>query len=707
MTASRHAELVIEGMTCASCVARVTNALKNVPGVERAQVNLATERATVDVDDAVADTALIAAVERVGYGAAVPAAHEDPVDADAQRRDRELRRKRGMLIVAVALFVPTLALGMFVPAFPYKDWLMLALTLPVWAIPGWDFHRGALAQLRHGSANMDTLVSLGSSVALLYSLYATLVKQPTYYETASAIVTLIFIGKYLETLAKGETNSAIRSLVKLRPDVARVRRGGDVAMVPVEEVRVGDEIVVPAGERVPVDGTVIEGASAIDVSMLTGESIPRDVIARDDVSAGTVNGSGSLVIRATAVGSGTTLARIVEIVRRAQGSTPPVQRLADRIASIFVPSILAIAALTFVAWLSFGSWVHALVTAVAVIVVACPCALGLATPTAIMVAAGTGARKGVLFKDAEALERLAAVDVVIFDKTGTLTEGKPRVVAVEGDEDRALSLAAALEAHSSHPLAQAIVDYARERSVVSPEATTVTAIAGGLRGNVDGASVLAGNAALMARENVVVSQAADAATRVYVACDGVLAGAIELADEPRAHAKRTVADLRSRGDDVWLASGDVAPVVESIARAVGIEHTLAHALPQEKAALVERLRGEGRVSAFVGDGINDAPALAVADVGIAMGGGTQIAMETAKAAILSNDPLAVVTAIDLAHATLRTIRQNLFWAFAYNVVLVPLAAFGIVSPIFAAAAMGASSVFVVTNSLLLRRRVPS
>ncbi len=706
MSATRHAELVIEGMTCASCVARVSRALERVPGVERAQVNLATERASIDAGPDVGDDALIAAVERAGYGAALPAADEVAEDADAARRDRELARKRNLLLFALALFVPTLVLGMFVPPFGLKQWLLFALTLPVWAVVGWEFHRGALAQLRHGSANMDTLVSLGSTAAFLYSIYAMLEGRPTYFETASAIVTLIFVGKYLETVAKGRTNSAIRALLHLQPDVARVRRDGTEAIVPVESVRIGDQIVVPAGERIPVDGDVIEGASAVDVSMLTGEPMPQEVSIGDLVRAGTVNGTGTLIVRARAVGAGTTLARIVDIVRRAQGSTPPVQRLADRIAAIFVPAILAIAALTFVAWLFHGTWVHALVTAVAVIVVACPCALGLATPTAVMVAAGTGAKRGVLFKDASALERLAAADTVVFDKTGTLTNGKPRVLAVRGDEGSTLTLAAALERSSSHPLAAAIVEYANAHGAGVAAATGVeTAAGGGVRGNVDGRAVLAGNAAYLRANGIDPgAPSRDGTTTVYVARDGAFAGAIDLADQPRPQAKSTIEDLHARGKSVWIVSGDVASAVEALAADLGIENVAPETMPEQKAQLVQRLQREGRIVAFVGDGINDAPALAVADVGIAMGGGTQIALEAAKAAIVSNDPHAVVTAIDLSRATLRTIAQNLFWAFGYNVVLVPLAAFGIVQPMFAAAAMGASSLFVVTNSLLLRRR---
>ncbi len=728
--AETHAELAIGGMTCASCVRHVSRALEGVAGVRDVSVNLATERADIDLSPEVALADLIAAVEDAGYTAEALDDSSASEDADAQRREAAIARKRNLLILGIALTIPTMLLGMAAPPFAFKGWLMLALTLPVWGIVGADFHRGALAQLRHRSANMDTLVSLGSTAALAYSIYATLVGEEPYYETASAIITLISAGKYLETLAKGRSNKALRALLDLRPPLARVRdAGGAVTEIPVERVRKGDTLVVAAGERIPVDGLVVEGASAVDASMLTGEPLPVVVEAGASVAAGTLNGDGTLVIRATAVGAGTTLARIVEIVRRAQGSLPPVQQLADRVASVFVPVILAIAAATLGGWIATGhSWQAALVAATAVLVVACPCALGLATPMAIVVGVGAGARDGVLFKDADALEHLAAVDTVVFDKTGTLTAGRFEVAAVRAApgsaEDDVLSVAAAVERGSTHPLAAAIVRAAEARApipqAVSPQAASASALAatsvraergGGLRARIGNEEAAAGTQVFLETLGIphdsfvtaLAPQRADATT-VFVALGGRLLGVLELADTVRPQAQAALDALRSAGIATRIVSGDASGAVSALAQRLGVAKWDARTSPEDKARIVSELRAAGAHVAFVGDGINDAPALAVADVGLAMGGGTGIALETASAAILSNDPSAVPRAIRLARATMRTIAQNLFWAFAYNIVLVPLAAFGLVRPMWAAAAMGLSSLFVAGNSLLLRRR---
>ncbi len=730
--AEERAEFAIGGMTCASCVRHVARALECVPGVRDVSVNLATERATVVHSQGASRAAMVAAVEEAGYSAQALDERTFGEDADAERRDAEIARKRALLILGVALTVPTLVLGMLVPEFPHKDWLMLALTLPVWGIVGADFHRGALAQARHRSANMDTLVSLGSTAALAYSLYATLAGEPAYYETASAIVTLIYAGKYLEALAKGRSNRAIRALLDLRPPVARRRAAdGSIEELPVERVRAGDAIVVAAGERIAVDGVVLEGTSAVDASMLTGEPIPVEVGPGSRVDAGTLNGDGTLVMRATAVGAGTTLSRIVEIVRRAQGSLPPVQRLADRVASVFVPAILALAAATFVGWLVSGhQWQAALVAATAVLVVACPCALGLATPTAIIVGVGAGAREGVLFKDAEALERLAGIDTVVFDKTGTLTAGRFEFSAVRTSpsisEAELLAVAAAVERGSTHPLAAAIVRGAETAASTSgalggpptagigstPAATDVRAIrGGGVQAHLGGDVAAVGTQAFLESLGVphdsfdamLAPQRADVST-VFVARGGRFLGVLELADIVRPQAQPALDALRSAGIATRIVSGDASGAVSALAQRLGVATWDARTSPEDKARIVSELRAAGARVAFVGDGINDAPALAVADVGLAMGGGTGIALETASAAILSNDPSAVPRAIRLARATMRTIAQNLFWAFAYNVILVPLAAFGLVRPMWAAAAMGLSSLFVVGNSLLLRRR---
>ncbi|HET9096969.1 MAG TPA: cation-translocating P-type ATPase [Candidatus Baltobacteraceae bacterium] len=703
-------DLSISGMTCASCVAHVGKALRKVPGVTEAQVNLATERASVTHEPGVSPQALIAAIEGAGYGASV--VDDESTDEDARRRDAEIRRKRGLLIFAFALFVPTLVLGMTPIAFAHEDWVMFALTLPVWLVVGSEFHRGALAALMHRTSNMDTLVSLGSSAAFGYSVYATLAMRPSYYETASAIVTLVFAGKYLEAAARGKSNRAIRALLDLRPPVALLREpGGATRKIPVDEVEIGQQLIVAAGERIPVDGLVEEGTSAIDASMLTGEPIPVAAGPGDIVKQGTLNGEGALVMRAQAVGAGTTLAKIVEVVRRAQGSTPRVQRLADAAAGIFVPSILVISALTFAGWLlTHHPFALAFTAGVAVLVVACPCALGLATPTAVMVAVGVGARRGLLFRDADALERLGVVRTVLFDKTGTLTIGKPEVLAVhpaaQHTEDEVLAGAAALERASTHPLAAAIVRAARDREIAPLQARDVVAERGaGIRGTIDGADYFAGNDAFMRSRGVTLDGLASAsATRVYVASGDRLLGAIDLGDALRPEASEAVARLQRDGIAVQIVSGDAPEPTQALAQRLHLDGWHARVTPEGKAEIVRRLRDEHAHVAFVGDGINDAPALASADVGLAMGGGTEIAIETAHAAILSNDPRAVGAGIELSRATQRTIKQNLFWAFAYNIVLVPLAAVGIVHPIFAAAAMGASSLFVVGNSLLLQRK---
>jgi P-type Cu+ transporter len=693
-------ELGITGMTCASCAAHVTHALRSVPGVKEAAVNLATERAAIAHDPGISSEVFVEAVRRAGYDA-VP---NPDLDRDAIARAKELAKKRKLLIVGVALTVPTLVIGMFAPEFSYKELLLAVLTLPVWGVVGWEFHRGALAALRNGSTTMDTLVSLGSTAALLLSCFDALTGRPTYFESASAIVTLVFAGKYLEAAARSHSNDAMSELLQLRPQTAHRRdSSGAIRDVPADLVQVGDVLIVPPGERVPADGVVLEGESAIDRSMLTGESMPVDVERDGTVAQGTINGDGALTIRATAVGAGTELARIIEIVRRAQGTTPPVQRLADRISSIFVPAILAIAAATFIGWiLSHHAAVDAMVAAIAVLVVACPCALGLATPTAVVAGIGVAARRGILFKDAGALERAAVVKWVVFDKTGTLTQGKPRVVNVAPDE--AVRIAAALEASSTHPLARAILAAARERGLTIPHASDVVATRGqGIAGVVEGVQVRAGNATFLETAGLPVPPSDDEYTRVFVARETTLLGAIEIGDPVREDARSVVARLTESGAGVALVSGDAPGPVRAAARASGIERIYAEALPERKAEIVRSLQADGARVAFVGDGINDAPALAVADLGFAMGNGTAVALETAGAAILSNDPASIVDARSIAHRTMRTIAQNLFWAFAYNVVLVPLAAAGIVQPVFAAAAMGLSSLFVVGNSLRLSR----
>ncbi|HTV92821.1 MAG TPA: cation-translocating P-type ATPase [Verrucomicrobiae bacterium] len=684
-------ELDIRGMTCASCAAHVTRALRDVPGVEAAAVNLATERATIQ-HDGLDPHELIAAVERAGYEASA----ELDEDRVAAERGAELSRRGRLLTLAIVLTVATVGIAMFAPDFPAKNALLAALALPVWLVVGWEFHRGALAALRAGTATMDTLVSLGSTAAYLLSVYDAVRGGATYFDTASAIVTLIYAGKYLEARARRKSTQAMRTLLELRPPLARRRTSdGSTQEIAVEFVQVGDELVVAPGERIPVDGVVLEGASAIDRSMLTGEAMPFDVRAGSPVEQGTLNANGALVIRATAVGAGTHLAGIVEIVRRAQGSTPPVQRLADRVAGIFVPAIIAIGLLTFAGWwlVAHRSLADAIVIAVAVLIVACPCALGLATPTAIIAGIGVAARRGVLFKDSSTLERAASVTCVIFDKTGTLTRGVPTVVAAGSNE--VLALAAAVESASTHPLARAIVEAARKRSLPIATAREVRAIAGsGIHGLVDTHAIAVSGAP---------NEDDGGSTRVVVTRDGVRLGSIDLRDDVRAEAAQAVQRLNELGVSAALVSGDAEGPVRAAAADAGIERRYARISPEGKAAIVRDFAAAGERVAFAGDGINDAPALAAADIGFAMGTGSGVALQTAGAALLTSDPRAVADAIAIARATQRTIRQNLFWAFAYNAVLVPLAAFGIVQPTLAAAAMGLSSLFVVGNSLRLNR----
>lgn len=707
-------ELAIGGMTCASCVAHVKKSLQGVPGVSEASVNLATERATVTHEPNVALKALVAAVDAAGYKAKrAPEPTATALDASARERDFDMARRRAFLAFGVVLLVPSLILGMTPISFGGKDWVMLVLALLAWAVMGFDYHVSALKQLRHGTSNMDTLISLGGTAAFAYSIYATFTGHEAFYETTVAIVVLPNIGKYLEIAGRNRTDVAIRHLLGLRPSTALlVAPDGHTQTVPVDSIRVDAIVEVRAGDRIPVDGVVTAGESAIDTSMVTGESVPQEVAAGDHVVGGTVNGDGLLRIRATAVGAGTVLARIVKAVQDAQGSEAPVQRLADRVAGVFVPSIIVIAVGTFIAWIATGhSWPVALMIAVAVIVVACPCAMGLATPTAVMAGVGAGARRGILFKNAEAIQRVGEATTVVFDKTGTLTQARPTVMKVHGigiPAQNVLALAASAERGSTHPFAHAIASMAS--AIEAPGAQDVRVYRGkGVAARVNGADVLVGTPAFLRERGVSVDaltlESSDGgATQILVADAGRLVGTLDIADPLRPTARDAVAQVRALGLDVSLVSGDAPGPVRSISDAVGIANSRAEALPDEKAAYVKSLEASGRRTIFVGDGINDAPALASASVGMAMGGGAEIAIEAADAAILSDDPRAVATSIKLSRATMQTIRQNLFWAFAYNIVLVPLAALGFVNPTYAAGAMAISSVFVVGNSLLLLRR---
>ncbi|MFT3770211.1 MAG: heavy metal translocating P-type ATPase [Minicystis sp.] len=738
----------VHGMTCASCVARVERALRRVDGVEAAAVNLATERATATVRDGTPVEPLLEAVREAGYDPvytppSAPIGAESDAAAEADRAESAATRRD--LIVAVTLTAPLLVftmLPMVVPALHgsvahfFMGWggLLLAAPVQLWAAR--RFYRRAFAEIRHLAPGMNTLVALGSSAAFFYSV-AVLVAPGlfpagtahTYFEASSAIITFILVGKHLEALAKGRTSAALKKLLGLQARTARVRRDGRDVEVPIEVVGAGDVVVVRPGERIPVDGVVTEGSSFVDESMITGEPVPVEKGAGAEVTGGTVNTSGAFLFRATRVGSETVLAQIIRFVEQAQGSKPPVQALADRIAAVFVPVVVAAALVTFGLWLLLGpapALNHAFVAAVSVLVIACPCAMGLATPTAIMVATGKAAELGILFRKGTALEGLARATTVVLDKTGTLTEGRPAVAAlhvIAGDEREVLRLVAAAEARSEHPIGRAVVEAAEARGIAVPGAESVRAVAGfGLEAKVDGHLVQVGAERYLTRLGVdlaahadrLADLAASAATPVLVAIDGRLAAILGVADPIKPSSGPAVAALRRRGLRVVMVTGDSRRTAEAVARAIGIDTVLAEQLPQDKAEAVRASQAKGEVVAFAGDGINDAPALAQADAGVAMGTGTDIAIEAGDVILMRGDLGVLVGAVDLARRALATIRQNFFWAYAYNVALIPLAAgllyplSGVLlSPVLAALAMSTSSLFVLANSLRLRAFRPA
>jgi P-type Cu+ transporter len=748
---SAQLALPVEGMTCASCVNRIERFLKRTPGVEDAVVNLATEVATIRfLPDQVGRAELVGAIEAAGYDVRpIAAGGSEPGDA-TQREDAAVdaartREARDLLLraaVSIAIAVGIMALMFLGRSMPMEDLNLIAILpatfVQVWA--GGRFYRAAWRAGRHGAANMDTLIAIGTSAAWGYSVVVTLapsfatsagLEPAAYFDSSTIIIGFVLLGRWLEARAKSQASGAIQRLLALEPPTARVVEGSTERDVPLAAVQPGDLLRVRPGDRVPVDGRVVSGASAVDQSMLTGESMPIEVAPGDEAIGGTLNIAGSFVLRATRVGRDTALARIVDLVRQAQGSKAPIQRLADRVSEIFVPIVLVAAAITFVAWYALGPEPRltlALTAFVSVLIIACPCAMGLATPTAIMAGSGRGAEAGVLIRGGEALEAAHRVDTIVFDKTGTLTEGRPTVHGIHAvpgfDETAVLDLAGSLEAGSEHPAGEAIVERARAAGVGTRPITDFRAIAGrGVEGNVDvdgqARRVLVGTRSLLTSEGVELGEAAgeiagaaqSGAGVALVAVDGRLAGWLTLRDRVKAEAAAAVAEARSAGIDVWLLSGDGRAVTESIAAEVGIapDRVLAEVLPEDKAAEVTRLRREGRVVAMVGDGINDAPALATADVGIAIGTGADVAIEAADVTLVGGDPRAVAAAIRLSRATMRVVRENLGWAFGYNVVLIPVA-MGVLYPVIgvllnpglAAGAMALSSVSVVLNSLRLR-----
>ncbi len=743
--AENHVELAVARMTCASCVGRIEAALRAVPGVARASVNLATERASVT--GSAAPDALIAAIEQAGYSAhALNAADADRIAQASERKNAELDRLKRDLTIAAVLTLPVFLLEMGSHAIPGVHDLIMStigmttswyiqflLTTIVLAWPGLRFFRTGLPALFRRAPDMNSLVAVGTTAAYGYSLIATfapgLLPAQTvnvYYEAAAVIITLILLGRYLEARAKGRTSEAIRRLVGLQARSARVRRGGQLRDVPVSDVVTGDIVEVRPGERIPVDGLVIEGESFVDEAMITGEPIPVAKAAGAAVVGGTVNQQGGLTLRATAVGEATVLAQIIRMVEEAQGSKLPIQALVDKVTMWFVPAVFAAANLTFVAWLAFGpspALTFALVNAVSVLIIACPCAMGLATPTSIMVGTGRGAELGILFRKGEALQSLKDARVIALDKTGTLTEGKPKLTdfAVSPGLDRAeaLRLVAAVEARSEHPIARAIVAAAEAEGLEVPPATGFQSRTGlGAEAEVAGKRVQIGSYHFMTELGVDTAPFADLAralgvqgkSPLYAAIDGQLAAVVAVADPIKPSTPAAIAAFHALGLPVAMITGDNRRTAEAIARELGIDQVIAEVMPEGKVDALRRLRAVHGATAFIGDGINDAPALAAADVGLAVGTGTDVAIESADIVLMSGHLNGAATAIALSRATIANIRQNLFWAFAYNIALVPVAAgalypgWGVLlSPVFAAAAMAASSVFVLGNALRLRR----
>ena len=743
-TGATMATIPIQGMSCASCVAKIEGALGALDGVINVSVNLATEKATIEYLPAMVSLLdMVVAIKGAGYEAVVVSESED-LEKEKDRANKEaFRRLKGKLIAGIVLTLP-----IFVFTHPTLFGLtgildlsretyfifQFILATPVQFWCGFQFYRGAIAAARHKTTDMNTLIAIGTSSAYLYSVVVTFVpslfdlagySSEVYFDTAAAIIVLILVGRLLEARAKGQTGEAIKKLIGMQAKTARVVRGEVEADIPIEEVLEGDIVVVRPGEKIPVDGVLTDGYSAIDESMISGESIPVEKKEGDEIIGATINKTGSFRMRATRVGSETALAQIIKMVEEAQGSKPPIARLADLIASYFVPAVIFIAVITFIIWYVFGpepSFTYALLSFVAVLIIACPCALGLATPTSIMVGTGKGAENGILIRGGESLETAHKLNAIILDKTGTLTKGEPSLtdVAATGDfkDDEILFYAASAEKGSEHPLGEAIVRGAAERNVELVDAEGFNAVPGhGIKAVINGRAVMLGNIRLMQDESIelgVVEKEAErladqGKTPMYLAVDGKAAGIVAVADTLKENSKEAVAAFQKMGLEVAMLTGDNRRTAKAIASAVGIDRVLAEVLPEDKAREVKKLQAEGKIVAMVGDGINDAPALTQADVGIAIGTGADVAMEASDITLIGGDLRSIVTAIALSRATIRNIKQNMFFAFFYNTILIPVAAgvlypfLGILlSPIFAAAAMGMSSVSVVSNALRLK-----
>lgn len=717
-------EMDITGMTCAACSGRIEKVLGRQGGIASASVNLAAETAVIEYTPGMTSTGeIIGKIEKLGYGASVQRTRDEK-DRGKEEHLRKLRRK---LLLSAILSLPLLLimadhlLGLHMPHLLMNPWFQLILATPVQFYVGWQFYAGAYKNLRNGGANMDVLVALGTSAAYFYSLAESFktIGNPDYtphlyYETSAIIITLILFGKYLETTAKGRTKTAISKLLQLQVKQARVLRNGKEEMIPIEGVQPGDTLIVKPGEKIPVDGIVIKGRTSVDESMITGESIPVEKSVESPVIGSTLNANGTVQMRATKVGEDTALASIVRAVEEAQGSKAPIQRLADIISGYFVPIVVGVAILTFIVWISFaepGNLEQALVASIAVLVIACPCALGLATPTSIMVGSGKAAENGILFKGGEHLERTHEIRTIVLDKTGTVTNGKPEVTDYTGNAETLRFLAGA-EKNSEHPLADAIVRYATERNIEPAEIEDFIAIAGhGIQAALEGKQILAGNRRLMEEHAIDIADAGvkagklenEGKTAMLIAVDGQFAGLIAVADTIKPSAFEAVAELKKMGLEVMMLTGDNERTAKAIAKQAGIDQVIAEVIPEEKAEKIKELQQLGKKTAMVGDGINDAPALAAADIGIAIGTGTEVAIEAADVTILGGDLLLLPKAIRMSSATIRNIRQNLFWAFAFNSAGIPIAAAGFLAPWIAGAAMAFSSVTVVSNSLRLKR----
>lgn len=729
---SEEASLKVKGMTCASCVGRVEKALKKIPGVLSAQVNLATETASIlSVRGLLAENDLVLAVKKAGYESQTRASKNS--FNEMTEKDHELKSELRKLIMSAALTAP-LVLPMIIEIFGkpamLPGWIQFALATPVQFVFGARFYKAAYKALRARAGNMDLLVAIGTSAAYGLSLFHLLRSSdfhsnhgmvPLYFESAAVIITLILLGKYLESRAKQQTSAAIRSLQALRPNTARLIRGAEVVEVAIEEVRLDDLILVRPGERIPTDGVVTEGASQVDEALITGESLPVEKGLGDAVTGGSVNAEGVLKVKVTALGAETTLARIIRLVENAQSAKAPIQRLVDKVSAIFVPIVIVIALATIAGWgLTVGDWEAAILHGVAVLVIACPCALGLATPTSVMVGTGIGAKLGILIKDAEALEVAHSVTTIAFDKTGTLTEGKPEVSSVKSaavDKKTVLILSRALQEGSEHPLGKAVLDRARIDSLPLESATEIKALAGrGIEGRVNGRRLLLGSKRLMIESGVSLDSAggwlseqeSEGKTLAFLgdAESRELLGSLAFSDKVKSSSANMIGKLHELGIRTVMLTGDNAGSANAVAKSLGIDEVRAEVLPQDKADAIVALKKDGAVVAMVGDGINDAPALAAAHVGLAMSTGTDVAMHSAGITLMRGDPRLIPDAIEISKRTYRKIRQNLFWAFIYNIVGIPLAALGFLNPMIAGAAMAFSSVSVVTNALLLKRWKP-